>query len=167
MNFENFFHLFNIKPAVFIDHQQLDKQYQHYQKLIHPDQQNDDLNELAALNLATKITKAYDTLKNPLSCVDHMLMVCNIPSLKESSQNIHDIDLLEEMMSLEELYENNPSTILQQMQKIKNLLNENVTFIEKAFKEKNNSVLQKNALFFFYRFKFLQKIKSQNLYNEK
>jgi molecular chaperone HscB len=161
MNFNNFFDLFNLKPAVLVNTEKLDFAYQHLQKLCHPDLHHHDLDNNAAVVLSAKIAKAYDTLKKPLLCVDHLLYLKNCPPLNQSEKSIFDADILEENMEFQEKLEHLKEGDLYLVEAIEQKIEKTSKLLEKAFEENDTEQLQKQALYFFYRFQFLQKLKEK------
>lgn len=159
MNFNNFFDLFHIEPCIFVDIKKLDYAYQNLQQHFHPDQHTNEFDNQAAFVLSSKIAQGYDTLKNPLLCVDHLLHIKNCPRLNQYENSISDFDILEENIILQEklssMNDNNQDLLIEIEQKIKVTVGK----LEKAFHENDVQMLQKQALYFFYRFQFFQKLK--------
>lgn len=161
MNFNNFFDLFDLKPAVLVNTEELDLAYQNLQKLCHPDQHHHDLDNNAAVVFSAKISKAYDTLKKPLLCVDHLLYLKNCPSLNQSEKSIFDPEILEENIEFQEKLQNLKEDDLYLVEAIEQKIKKTSKMLEKAFEENDTEQLQKQALYFFYRFQFLQKLKEK------
>jgi Fe-S protein assembly co-chaperone HscB len=160
MNFNNFFDLLHITPCIFVDIKKLDYAYQNLQQLFHPDQQNNALDSQAAIVLSSKIAKAYATLKNPLLCVDHLLYLKNCPTLNQQGNSITDSDILEENMAFQEQLLSSPYDVSILMQDIELKIKVTVEKLERAYEINDIDTLQKQALYFFYRFQFLQKLKN-------
>ena len=155
----NYFDLFHITPCVFVNRKELDNKFQKLQKFFHPDTQNNILDNNASDELSTKITTAYDTLKSPLGCVNHLLALKKCKPLEGSPSTIENPTLLEEIMDLEErlLEEDDIHHLQQEVEKNINTLAKR---IEESFIKNDIKKLEQEALYFFYYFKFLQKLKN-------
>ena len=159
MNFNNFFDLFHITPCVFVDIKKLDYTYQNLQQLFHPDQQKNEIDNQAAIVLSSKIAKAYDTLKNPLLCVDHLLYLKNCCTLHQHENSIFDSDILEENMDFQEKFLSPEYDAPTLMEHIEQKIKITVKKLEEAYQKDDIDTLEKQALYFFYRYQFWLKLK--------
>jgi molecular chaperone HscB len=111
----SYFTLFNIKPSLKIDAQQLKTKYYELSRYWHPDRmtQEDEATQIQALEQSATINKAYKVLSDEEALLEYVLT--EIGLLKED-QNQLPPDFLMEMMEMNEqlqeaLLDNNPEEI--------------------------------------------------------
>jgi hypothetical protein len=154
----NYFTFFNLKPKVFININALDEAYQNIQKLLHPDiQKNDLLNMNAAMALSSKASIAYDTLKNPLLSISHLLALKG-RSLDLNAGKITDPNILNDVLDIQEQIENDlvdkEKISLSLTLTLQNIAKE----IEEAYELNEIQMLEGKALHFSYLFNLKKRI---------
>jgi molecular chaperone HscB len=84
---KNHFELFGLAPAFDIDTAQLDRMYLRLQVQLHPDRHAvaTDQERMQALQWATRVNEAYQTLKEPLSRARYLLQLKGIETDEESN----------------------------------------------------------------------------------
>ncbi|MFC0180566.1 Fe-S protein assembly co-chaperone HscB [Thorsellia kenyensis] len=105
----DYFKLFDLSEDFFIDISDLTEIYQEKQRLYHPDRfaSADDKEKLSALQMATEINAAYQTLKDPLTRAGYLLQCKGIDvqnealTLKDNKFLTHQFELREKIDSLQ------------------------------------------------------------------
>ncbi|MBP9752314.1 MAG: hypothetical protein KBD31_00675 [Proteobacteria bacterium] len=156
---DNPFVFFNIKPAVFINVEQLDQMYYKLQKQIHPDTNTDPFHSNAALALSSKITKAYNDLKNPIFCIEEILMLNGTSSLENLSNMPHFKDLLMTVFELQEQSLN--ADRVQFIKELEDRLDQISKYIDDSFTLNDTYILERNALLFSYVYKLLKRLEDE------
>ncbi|MGN0917981.1 MAG: Fe-S protein assembly co-chaperone HscB [Oxalobacter sp.] len=78
---QNFFELFNLPVQFDVDGKVLDTAYRHIQRLVHPDRfvTATEAEKRAAMQYATMVNDAYQTLKDPLKRAMHLCALNGVP----------------------------------------------------------------------------------------
>lgn len=99
----DYFSLFSLPTTYAIDHDLLIARYQEQQRKFHPDRfaNAPDSERLSALQQATTINAAYQTLKHPLKRAEYLLSLHGINLLNEQ-QTMRDTTFLMEQLALRE-----------------------------------------------------------------
>jgi len=84
---QNHFHLFGLAESFRIDQPLLDQQYRSLQSLVHPDKSAHlpDTEQRLAMQRATLVNEAYQTLKNPLRRARYLLSLQGVETQEESN----------------------------------------------------------------------------------
>lgn len=99
----NYFKLFNLSEDYFIDISDLTDTYQEKQRLYHPDRfaSASDSDRLKALQMATEINAAYQTLKDPIKRAAYILLLQGI-DVQNEAFTLHDNAFLHHQFELRE-----------------------------------------------------------------
>lgn len=99
----SYFDLFSLTPGFAIDKNALSARFRQLQSQYHPDNfaGADDKSQAQALQKASEINDAYQTLLHPEKRAQYMLKLVNI-DIADEQQTMHDIDFLMLQMSLRE-----------------------------------------------------------------
>jgi DnaJ-domain-containing protein 1 len=158
---DNFFSFFNLKPSVFVDLNLLEDAYHKIQKLVHPDNQKDPLHLNAAMALSQKAAIAYDTLKKPLLCVDHLLQLQNLKPIKESNLSTTDPLLLNDILMYQEQLMDDSLDKESFVKDIDVTLRSVGSMIDDAFNKNDVALLEKTAHRFFYLSRIKERVENQ------
>lgn len=135
---DDYFTLFGLPKSFRLNLAELEKCYFALQRTAHPDRQvgKSDAEKLAATQHAMRINDGYDTLKNPLSRAEYLLMLEGIFVNSEADTETPDHALLMEVMELreqlEEAAQDGPS-LLALIEDVKRALRECSEALEEAF----------------------------------
>lgn len=102
----NYFKLFNLSEDYFIDVTDLSDMYQDKQRQFHPDRfaSASDADKLKALQLATEINSAYQTLKDPIKRAGYLLLLQGI-DIQNEVVTLNDNAFLQHQFELRERIE--------------------------------------------------------------
>lgn len=83
----NYFQLFGLTPSCQLDSSQLERQYRELQALVHPDKyaHQPDADQRVAMQRATLVNEAYQTLRNPLRRARYLLTLHGIDTQEETN----------------------------------------------------------------------------------
>ncbi|SET01205.1 Fe-S protein assembly co-chaperone HscB [Thorsellia anophelis] len=99
----NYFKLFNLSEDYFIDVTDLSDVYQTKQRQFHPDRfaSASDAEKLKALQMATEINSAYQTLKDPIKRAGYLLLLQGI-DIQNEMVTLNDNAFLQHQFELRE-----------------------------------------------------------------
>lgn len=99
----NYFELFHLAPSFVLDASQLAVQYRQLQQQYHPDRYAaaSDAERLQALQQASDVNAAYQTLKDPLSRAEYLLMLQGL-DIRGEQQTLQDPEFLMQQLSWRE-----------------------------------------------------------------
>ena len=99
----NYFELFHLAPSFALDTDQLAVQYRQLQQQYHPDRYAtaSEAERLQALQQASDVNAAYQTLKDPLSRAEYLLMLQG-PDIRGEQQTLQDPEFLMQQLSWRE-----------------------------------------------------------------
>ena len=99
----NYFELFHLAPSFVLDVSQLAVQYRQLQQQYHPDRYAaaSDAERLQALQQASDVNAAYQTLKDPLSRAEYLLMLQGL-DIRGEQQTLQDPEFLMQQLSWRE-----------------------------------------------------------------
>ena len=99
----NYFELFHLAPSFALDTDQLAVQYRQLQQQYHPDRYAaaSDGERLQALQQASDVNAAYQTLKDPLSRAEYLLMLQGL-DIRGEQQTLQDPEFLMQQLSWRE-----------------------------------------------------------------
>ena len=99
----NYFELFHLAPSFALDTDQLAVQYRQLQQQYHPDRYAaaSDAERLQALQQASDVNAAYQTLKDPLSRAEYLLMLQGL-DIRGEQQTLQDPEFLMQQLSWRE-----------------------------------------------------------------
>lgn len=102
---QNFFELFNLPVQFDVDGKALDTAYRHIQRLVHPDRfvTATEAEKRAAVQYATIVNDAYQTLKDPLKRAMHLCALNGVPVDGDGHQQMDAGFLMEQMAWRERL----------------------------------------------------------------
>lgn len=103
----NYFELFQIPVALKIDTAVLAVRYRELQKQYHPDNvaSQSEAIKLESMQKTVEINSAYNTLKNPLSCAEYLLVLQGI-DLRNEQHTVKDTAFLMEQLEWREELDN-------------------------------------------------------------
>ncbi|MBI3221769.1 MAG: Fe-S protein assembly co-chaperone HscB [Nitrosomonadales bacterium] len=83
----NYFQLFGLTPSCQLDSTQLERQYRELQALVHPDKHahQPDVEQRVAMQRATLVNEAYQTLRNPLRRARYLLSLHGVDTQEETN----------------------------------------------------------------------------------
>ena len=99
----NYFELFHLAPSFVLDANQLAVQYRQLQQQYHPDRyaSASDGERLQALQQASDVNAAYQTLKDPLSRAEYLLMLQGL-DIRDEQQTLQDPEFLMQQLDWRE-----------------------------------------------------------------
>ena len=99
----NYFELFHLAPSFALDTDQLAVQYRQLQQQYHPDRYAtaSEAERLQALQQASDVNAAYQTLKDPLSRAEYLLMLQGL-DIRDEQQTLQDPEFLMQQLSWRE-----------------------------------------------------------------
>lgn len=99
----NYFELFHLAPSFALDTDQLAVQYRQLQQQYHPDRYAaaSEAERLQALQQASDVNAAYQTLKDPLSRAEYLLMLQGL-DIRGEQQTLQDPEFLMQQLSWRE-----------------------------------------------------------------
>ena len=99
----NYFELFDLVPSFELDASQLALQYRQLQQQYHPDRYAaaPEAEQLQALQQASTVNAAYQTLKDPLSRAEYLLMLQGL-DIRGEQQTLQDPEFLIQQLSWRE-----------------------------------------------------------------
>ncbi|MBB6056069.1 co-chaperone HscB [Tolumonas osonensis] len=99
----NYFELFRIPVSLNVDTAALAVRYRDLQKQYHPDNvaAQSDAIKLESMQKTVEINSAYNTLKNPLSCAEYLLLLQGI-DLRHEQHTVKDTAFLMEQLEWRE-----------------------------------------------------------------
>ncbi|MFZ2302310.1 MAG: Fe-S protein assembly co-chaperone HscB [Gallionella sp.] len=100
---QNHFHLFGLAQSYRIDTAQLEQQYRALQARVHPDKSAHlpDAEQRLAMQRATVVNEAYQTLRNPLRRARYLLSLHGV-DIQEENNNVMPLDFLMAQMEWRE-----------------------------------------------------------------
>lgn len=100
---QNYFELFGLKPAFSIDRAHMLTAQQRLQASYHPDRHvnEDDRNRRLAVQVASWINQAYETLQDPVKRARYLLEI-NGADIPDDSATTSDVEFLMEQIELRE-----------------------------------------------------------------
>jgi len=99
----NYFELFHLAPSFALDTDQLAVQYRQLQQQYHPDRYAaaSEVERVQALQQASDVNAAYQTLKDPLSRAEYLLMLQGL-DIRGEQQTLQDPEFLMQQLSWRE-----------------------------------------------------------------
>lgn len=99
----NYFELFHLAPSFALDTDQLAVQYRQLQQQYHPDRYAaaSEAERVQALQQASDVNAAYQTLKDPLSRAEYLLMLQGL-DIRGEQQTLQDPEFLMQQLSWRE-----------------------------------------------------------------
>lgn len=96
---KNYFQLFGLAQSYRLDNSQLEQQYRELQNLVHPDKHAHatDVEQRVAMQRATLVNEAYQTLRNPLRRARYLLILQGIDTQEETNTAMPPDFLMEQM----------------------------------------------------------------------
>ncbi len=96
---QNHFELFGLPQSYALDRGQLDAAYRELQNTVHPDRfaAQPDAEQRVAMQWATQVNEAYQTLKHPVSRGVYLLKLQNIDALDASNTRMAPAFLMQQM----------------------------------------------------------------------
>jgi len=100
---QNHFQLFGLAQSYRIDTAQLEQQYRALQALVHPDKSAHlpDADQRLAMQRATLVNEAYQTLRSPLRRARYLLSLHGV-DIQEENNNVMPLDFLTAQMEWRE-----------------------------------------------------------------
>lgn len=100
---QNHFQLFGLVQSYRIDTARLDQQYRALQALVHPDKSAHlpEAEQRIAMQRATLVNEAYQTLRNPLRRARYLLLLSGVDT-QEDRNTVMPLDFLTEQMAWRE-----------------------------------------------------------------
>ena len=101
----NFFDVFSLPQGWAVDLGELDIRFRKLQQQFHPDRfaSNSEIEKRRAVQMASMINQAYETLKNPLSRAQYLLQLLDFDASQESHITSDAQFLMEQMLLREAL----------------------------------------------------------------
>ncbi|MDM5147940.1 Fe-S protein assembly co-chaperone HscB [Candidatus Persebacteraceae bacterium Df01] len=83
----DYFSLFALSQSITVDNKQLQERYQSLQRSVHPDRfaAAPTADKRAAMQMASRVNEAYQTLRTPLRCAAYLLSLRGISALAENN----------------------------------------------------------------------------------
>lgn len=99
----NDFEVFGLEPTFDVDDDDLQARYRELQTLYHPDRHvaGETREQLEALQAATRINEAYQTLRNPRLRARYLLMLADV-AFDEERDTLNDPEFLMQQLELRE-----------------------------------------------------------------
>lgn len=101
---KNYFELFGMPVGFLLDNGELAVRYRELQKVVHPDRfaASGEHSQRLALQSATMVNEAYDTLKDPLKRAQYLLTLRGQEPGAQQAQTLNDPAFLMQQMELRE-----------------------------------------------------------------
>ena len=145
-----------------IDPQQLESAYFSRQSTVHPDRfvSASDQEKTYSAQQSSDLNQAYETLKNPLKRAENLLMLKGIINSAKEIKEIHDQDVLLEIMEIKEalLEASNPDEKKQLLDEVQRQTDACIAVLTVAFAKADYQA----ALSQTYRLSYWQKILKEN-----
>ena len=96
---QTYFELFGLPPTYALDREQLDRAYRELQNTVHPDKfaAKSETEQRVAMQWATKVNEAYQTLKHPISRGVYLLQLQGIDAMAANNTSIAPAFLMQQM----------------------------------------------------------------------
>ena len=164
---QNYFELFGLSTDFRIDLDELAKRYRDLQKVTHPDKfaNASEQQQRIAMQSATQVNEAFNTLKDPLNRAQYMLMLAGRNADGENLTSSDTEFLMQQMMLRESLEEardaDDPMEELDKLlEKITQLINEQIARIAVMLDSGTEEDLD-IAMECIYKMQFLKKLYSE------
>lgn len=164
---QNFFQLFDLPESYEIDQADLSSRFRELQKVVHPDRfaSGSDQERRLAMQQATRINEAYETLKQPVSRARYLLQINGIEMNDETDTSVDPMFLMEQMELREALSEiperADPEAALDKlMQQVNSLQKNIIADLSQCFSQKDEASLN-NALASVRKLQFVNKLRQE------
>lgn len=96
---QNYFELFGLPATYALDREQLDSAYRELQSKVHPDKfaSKSEAEQRVAMQWATKVNEAYQTLKQPITRGVYLLQLQGIDAMSAHDTSIAPAFLMQQM----------------------------------------------------------------------
>lgn len=146
---QNYYQLFGLPESFVIDQADLSSRFRELQKVVHPDRfaSSSDQERRLAMQQATRINEAFDTLKKPVSRARYLLQLSGV-EMNDESETMADPMFLMQQMELRETLADIPSRADPQdaldklMGEINTLQKGIIAELEQCFADKTEASLQ-------------------------
>ncbi len=161
---QNYFELFGLKPAFSIDRARMQTAQQRLQASYHPDRHvnEDDRNRRLAVQVASWINQAYETLQDPVKRARYLLEI-NGADIPDDSATTSDVGFLMEQIELREAVDacREADNGLDQCQQIEDQLAQRASELAAEFVVRFDSEDLVEAVTISRKMQFIQRIQQQ------
>jgi molecular chaperone HscB len=164
---QNFFQLFNLPESFEVDQADLSSRFRELQKVVHPDRfaSSSDQERRIAMQQATRINEAYETLKQPVSRARYLLQINGVEMNDETDTSVDPMFLMEQMELREALAEvpekDEPEAALDKlMQQVNGLQKNIIVELSQCFTSNDEANLKK-ALETVRKLQFVNKLRQE------